>query len=536
MADNTEGQNVTTTNKRKRRRWPWVVGVLVAFLVWNYWPVESKLTISPETTVITGPLNPDGTVNYFQALVNRASEGVTPENNAAVLLVRALGPGVFCEEVRDESLKQLGLTEERLAKDEPYLELYARFQRRHLSAKDADLPDSQELLAKLMRRPWTAKDAPLVAAWLEANERPLKLVAEASHRERLYLPRITLDDPPVMLTVLIPNLLQIRMAAEALAARAMLRLGSGNIHRANEDLLAVRRLGRLLTDAHSLIEMLVGIALDGAAGTIERAMIDSDKLTSTDIRLMLTDIQALGAMPTLTHTLEVERFRVQEMVMLARRKGINSANFESPSPGEHAARTSSSFDGDVALTIINYWWDRLMAAETAASFPEHRKKIQEFERAFSNAVAEWGNTAAKLSLSSWGGRVLKRPRGRYLARALTFMCLTNPGGARGLWERANAENEVITLALAARLCKLETGQWPADLAALVPEYLEAVPADRFTGEPLRYVRGEDGSVTIYSHGPNMIDDGGLNFYDAGDDDSDIDGISEDADDIAITLR
>ena len=51
----------------------------------SYDPAE--LIISRETTYITGPLNADGTVNYYQYFDDKASAGVTPETNAAIGLI-----------------------------------------------------------------------------------------------------------------------------------------------------------------------------------------------------------------------------------------------------------------------------------------------------------------------------------------------------------------------------------------------------------------------------------------------------------------
>ncbi|HTU27262.1 MAG TPA: hypothetical protein VMF30_17775, partial [Pirellulales bacterium] len=49
--------------------------------------------------------------------------------------------------------------------------------------------------------------------------------------------------------------------------------------------------------------------------------------------------------------------------------------------------------------------------------------------------------------------------------------------------------------------------WPEQLSELVPDYLPAVPADRFDGQPLRY-RLFDGQPRVYSVGPDLVDHGG----------------------------
>jgi len=50
------------------------------------------VTISTETTYITEPLRKDGYPDYVAALDQRCRQGVTAENNAAVLFWKAVGP------------------------------------------------------------------------------------------------------------------------------------------------------------------------------------------------------------------------------------------------------------------------------------------------------------------------------------------------------------------------------------------------------------------------------------------------------------
>jgi hypothetical protein len=63
------------------------------------------------------------------------------------------------------------------------------------------------------------------------------------------------------------------------------------------------------------------------------------------------------------------------------------------------------------------------------------------------------------------------------------------------------------------MCALELyrrahGAYPADLATLAPSYLPALPEDPFSGDPLVY-RVETEGYTLYSVGPNKVDDGGV---------------------------
>jgi hypothetical protein len=61
--------------------------------------------------------------------------------------------------------------------------------------------------------------------------------------------------------------------------------------------------------------------------------------------------------------------------------------------------------------------------------------------------------------------------------------------------------------VAAERHRLVTGRWPESLANLAPTFIEAVPTDPYTGEPLRYRKTGDG-ILIYAVGADLVDNGG----------------------------
>lgn len=70
------------------------------------------------------------------------------------------------------------------------------------------------------------------------------------------------------------------------------------------------------------------------------------------------------------------------------------------------------------------------------------------------------------------------------------------GSVQG-WRSSQARLLTAMTALAAERYRQKHGRWPERLAALVPDYLSAVPTDPFDGAPLRYGKAE-GGVVIYS--------------------------------------
>ncbi len=68
----------------------------IAFFLYRFvlgqWSAD-QLVVSKETTYITAQLDEEGYPDYFAALNQRLSEGVSSDNNAAIPFFRVIGPG-----------------------------------------------------------------------------------------------------------------------------------------------------------------------------------------------------------------------------------------------------------------------------------------------------------------------------------------------------------------------------------------------------------------------------------------------------------
>jgi len=73
---------------------------------------------------------------------------------------------------------------------------------------------------------------------------------------------------------------------------------------------------------------------------------------------------------------------------------------------------------------------------------------------------------------------------------------------------AEIEQAMTVTAIAIQRYRLRTGTLPAELSALVPEYLSALPRDAMDGRTLRYGVLSDSSFTLYSVGEDGKDDRG----------------------------
>ena len=162
-----------STQKRGCRRLFLIGGVIIlllcAYRICSFLS-PGPLEIGPETTVISRPLLPDGRVDYLTAMDERMRNGVTPDNNAAVLLIRAFGPKVIEAEHRREYFRLLGVPEPSLEGD--YVITQMDWVDRHFP-ENVILSDWQqrayEEFDEARRRPWSREDFPEASAWLEAK-------------------------------------------------------------------------------------------------------------------------------------------------------------------------------------------------------------------------------------------------------------------------------------------------------------------------------------------------------------------------------
>src|SRR5687768_14249124 len=165
----------------KRRLWRvliYLVCFMLIVLAIDLVLVQAGRRITPgyATTRITGPTIPGGPIDYLTALESRYNQGVTPANNAVVLLLEALGPTYAGanNQSHDGIAKRLGMPP--LPATGDYLQHRDKF-----PADPEKNPDEAENdIQPLVEGPWRASERPQAAAWVKANEKPLAKAVEAS--------------------------------------------------------------------------------------------------------------------------------------------------------------------------------------------------------------------------------------------------------------------------------------------------------------------------------------------------------------------
>jgi type II secretory pathway pseudopilin PulG len=492
-----------------------------------------KVTISKGTTYITKPLRPDGYPDYIRYFDERLREGVTPDNNATVLLLRSLGRGELSDEPHAEFFKRLGI--EPLPAKGDYFVDWATYSKRFSAKVWPPVPPglqqtAQEYFESLddfaSERPWTRKDFPRLARWLDASNKHIDEFVAASKRPRMYTPLLPGDEAQTLVSVLIPLVGNNRQAARALVTRAMHRAGSGDTQGAIDDLLACHRLARLTAQGFTLVESLVGFAIDGIANQAETALIASGRLTAGDRAKLRKELAMLPPMPRMADVLDAgERFMFADSVCWVAREGAGSmgkliafSSSDRRAQGALAAVANVTgdliIDWDLSLSTGRQWYDQLIEAARIDDRNKQREAIGAFElklQATSRSVSD-GASLLGLFFSP-----------RYTASrkmADTFVALLLPAlsAALNAEHRHQTRHALVPLALALADYRDLHRQFPDTLDALAPKFLEKIPLDPMWGVPFVYKKTDAGCL-LYGVGQNGQDDGGrtMNEFDHVDD-------------------
>jgi hypothetical protein len=427
------------------------------------------ITISEETTHATGPLGPDGMVDYAAVINLRSGEGVTPETNAAVGLLEALGPNVngiepafhlaMCEALGIQPLPVAG---DYLIDEGKFFEKWV--------AENTELPENEqrERVTELFdersaasEKPWTADDYPEVDALMRANQIPLDKIVEAVKRPHYYRPLVFADSsqPNSLIAALLPDVQMHREIARQLTARAMWHLGQNNVDAAIEDLLASHRLARHIVDGSTMIETLVGCAIDSITFASDQALYRHTGFTAEHAQQFRETLQELGPVATPEDMSRVvdygERYMGLDVV-----QGLAVGDLGTDDLGigldggatvlvQRLARLGMNWNA--TLIVLNEYYDE-MAAYLA--LPTRKERM-------AGADASIAKLEAMKPNGDWtdiAGLVFVGPTGRGKKVGHVLLMLLAPAGQQfaTACDRAAARWRVNLVGLAAYQYKLET--------------------------------------------------------------------------------
>jgi len=464
----------------------------------QYW---LHVTISTATTGLDHPLNASGTPDYVTALNQHFGEGVTPDDNALVPLLKVLGTDYFTPKQRDK-LFELGLAGSSTASPQ-----YIRFDQWAQQLPPAQRPSSKDIDdqdTKMGQLPWRRQDKPLWWQWLGAEQQALADVRLAVRKPRLYVPWAPAQDhvhgligDPLdaesPLSSAMPVLTGGRMLATILRADAFHCAGESDWPHYREDILAMCRLSRLINQGPTLIAVLVAVAIDAMASSTVRDTLAAGAMPADQANVLLSELNKLEpvgstarAFDTAERWLELDDCAYAAQIGFAgwHAKQLKIKDFAGtfgsadPSPGVswQIAAWTIPVNFNRSMREVNTIYDRLTAA---ASLPTYQDRF--------NALTQITHQYSLPDPSA--SDLLTRPTRVLLGDMDTLpKCLI-------LAQRSQAQHDMALIMLALNIFHDSHHAYPLALDDLKNQnILSPFPIDGFTDKPYNYHLAGDGYV------------------------------------------
>ena len=294
------------------------------------------------------------------------------------------------------------------------------------------------------------------------------------------------QEPPYRsFSTMFPHYQKIRGMARLLSLQAQVDAEKGDMGGAMGASLDAIQMGEQLPHGGPLIGMLVGVACQ-AIGRKE-AWEAAGHLSAVQARAAARRLESIraGHVP-FADTLQEEEWGTQASLLeLMRRRDWPGNMLAVSAPDQQPGASASTW-----------------ATATRFRLAGKRTIIANYTRDMNQSIAD-----ARLP---YAAHLAPPPAPTDPVNQILLPAFT---GARLNEVKADTQNALLLVTLALRAYKLDHRAYPPTLAALVPGYLQAVPADPFAlSGPLR-CKPTGAKYLLYSVGPDGKDDGGAAIFD-----------------------
>ncbi len=305
--------------------------------------------------------------------------------------------------------------------------------------------------------------------------------------------------------ILLPHLANVRATCSRLEVHASAHLALGQTNQAMQDLELMLYLTDSIKTETFLISYLVrGACLQLASQVIWEGL-EQHRWSDAQLASLIPRLQKMNFIADLASPLTCERAAGILTVDLVKRGGLGlllSLADEGTSPTARAHRVA-----DLCGKLIPSGWYYL----------EQLNYCRLHEVGLAGVLDGTPKFVSPSRLKAAGKELERQLSGRtagvFVSRLLQHREIAGlllPALGNTALKSAVAQTAVQSSLLGCALerYRLAHGQYPADLAALAPQFLSEIPADAIDGQPYRYRPNGKAGYTLYSVGWNETDDGG----------------------------
>jgi hypothetical protein len=338
---------------------------------------------------------------------------------------------------------------------------------------------------------------------LPTTRKAIDLATQASKMEHCQMPYFG-DPGGSVIGVLLPNLTHMRQLSKIMTADGRRLAAAGNLGEAVERHLATMRVGVHAGEGFTLIEGLVGIAVFTLGNNALRDAVGRHEVSAAQLAYVAAELDRLAPrLPSSERGLAGEQRFGPAIVDEVASRPFNLILMQ------HYSGVGDGSDPSIAEQInVNPQdgWSRLEQRIGTMLFPDraikgHMKRFYEMQDTL--ARRPMSDDARAFNEEEFITKQL--PRWDVLSR----MMLPSLSRAIQLGLACKARFAITRTSVAVmQFTRAHDGEAPAALDDLANKLSHEAMIDPFTGDPLRY-RREDNGWVLYSLGPNMKDDGGV---------------------------
>jgi hypothetical protein len=376
------------------------------------------------------------------------------------------------------------------------------FQEKRQDVQDQVSKIYQRLLGEYYNE-LTVEQKDIILRWVSEHNDVLELVIEGSrkpHCWRTY--QSGAENPDEMIGILMPDLSEFKGFARALRFRALFNAEQGRYEKAFDDLKACYRLGQHLRGDRTLIEQLVGLAIEAMSIQAVQDIVSSYEIDSAILAEVQRSIEQIVAEEDFIISFKVEKLCMYDEIQ----RCFTSDRFGKGHlylPRFTKIRAGDAgYRGEPEDIII----EAFFSARFLLGHPNKEETLNTFNKVcdFYENLKQKSAFKLHIEFSRTNRRFEEIIKGNY------FLEMFTPA----LWKvleinqrHPTSINGTLTLIAVLRY-KADKGQYPQSLSQLVVAgYLKELPVDTFSDKLLVYKQTGDDFV-LYSFGTNCVDDGG----------------------------
>lgn len=330
----------------------------------------------------------------------------------------------------------------------------------------------------------------------------------AEFREAVQTPpRYFFNDPTNYANSPKSPFVRIRHGAQWLAGDVLVALRTHRLERAGADIQALAQLSQFHREDYTLVNQMVRVAVAGLGLSVTWQALQAEGWTEEQLAEMQKHWEAAVLSEALETGMLGERAFGGSMFnsMRTLRSSERGQFLRGLMTGGGAASVRTPKEFFNAYVVMPFWAANADADEML--FLQHHQRNFDAIRKL-RAGAPWPVVDAELKANQDElVAALSSPVGKY---RYMFSAITIPNSLRAASTcvRNETQRRLTVTAIALERYKLQTGEYPTNLGALVPRFLLVMPLDVMNSEPLGYRRNADGAFTLYSTGEDGRDDGG----------------------------